>query len=235
MNKLPNNTYFLYRILYPGIWFSVLLVINLLVHDHDRFSNSFVGKQLIISISAISIIFGVIFHYLVEYPKRRKRFKKIEADNGPVDYIINRLKTNHNISKITKSKFYNFYFSILNDDIQQNTHERIYYFSSIYYLIYHVGFITYLYVIFNVFLFLLKSIFIIDGWFMYSVSINIYYPSLLQIIILLPFSYILTKKEGKGEKSLKVMFNIQTDWVERNWSSVEKKYTESFENSKIFN
>jgi len=230
MNKLPTSTYFIYRILFPGVWFSILLIINLIIHDINFYQNFLTDKIVFSILSVLSVVFGLIIHYLVNYPRKRKRFKLIEKEDGPVDFLINRIKQKYpNIfSKLTRKKVYNFYFGILNDDIPQNTKERIYYFSSIYYLIYHIGFISIIFIFINLIIFFAKSFSILNGMFFPYVTFCFYYPSIIEILLLVIFCIIILKKEGQGERYLRLMFNIQKDWVERNWSIVENKFLDSF-------
>ena len=215
MNKLPNNTYFLYRILFPGLWFSILLFINLIMHDVDFYKEFISDKQLFVALAVLGVVFGLIIHYLINYPRKRKRFKLIEKENGPVQYIIDRVERKHPniISKISLKKLYSFYFSILNDEIPSSTKERIYYFSSIYYLIYHIGIVSILFIIINSVLLIANSFSINHGMFFTFLTFDLYYPSLIEIIILLGFCLIILKNEGQGERYLRLMFNSQKDWV----------------------
>lgn len=231
MNKLPNNTYFLYRVLFPGLWFSILLFINLILHNIDFYKEIITDRHLFAVLSVFGVVFGLIIHYLINYPRKRKRFKKIEKENGPVEYLINRIENKYPViySKLNLKKIYSFYFSLLNDEIPPDSKERIYYFSSIYYLIYHIGFISILYIVFNIITFGIKSFSIKSGMFFSYISFELYYPSLIEIIILAIFCLIILKKEGKGERYLRLMFTTQKDWVERNWSKVEEKFLDSFD------
>lgn len=159
MNKLPNSTYFLYRIFFPGIWFSTLLFVNLLVHNINFYKKFLSDKELFIALSVLGVVFGLIIHYLINYPRRRSRFKQIEKENGPIRYITDRLNRKYPslMTKIGNKKISSFYFSILNDDIPENSRERIYYFSSIYYLVYHIGFVSVLFIISNSIFVIIKS------------------------------------------------------------------------------
>jgi hypothetical protein len=204
-------------------------------HNFAIYNSILTDIQFFITNSIFSIVFGVIIHYLINFPRKRKRFQVIEEQNGPIAYLLNRLKGKYPdiVANIGPKKIYNFYFSILNDEIPTASKERIYYFSSIYYLMYHIGFISLFFIIFNSILFIIESFTIINFalfniLYFRFITFDLYYPSFLQLLILIPLCIIILRKESQGERYLRLMFDIQTNWVERNWSIVDKKFKESF-------
>jgi len=227
VKKFFDGYYWMFRIVIPGTWCSVLVMILLRIYKIKFFSEYVSGLQAAKTVLGFGIAFGLFFHYITNYPRKRYKFKEIERLYGPIDFLLEICKKCQKHCKIRKSYEHlsSAYFSMLNDDIPSGTRNIVYYFSSIYLMFMHVAFISAVMGSFN-------GLFLI--WRICSDSNAHLITCGLYSFILVAISLFLTRKNAVPEGYLLRMFTIQTDWIKSNENIWKKKLCDYYEYTVVF-
>ena len=221
MNKFFDAYYWMFRVVIPGIYCSVIVLFFFRIYEIESISQYLTGLKVLTLISGFGIAFGLLFHYVINYPRRRKRFKEIERQYGPIDYLLAlcmKCEKPCNIQK-SYSKISHVYFAILNDDIPAGTRSIVYYFSSVYLLFAHIAFISAVIAAINSIFFIWRII--CQGKVPFFLSIL--FTSLLAIV-----SIFLSRKNSTPERYLITMFESQTEWLKRNESIINERLCDTY-------
>jgi len=221
MNKFFDANYWMFRVVIPGIYCSVIVLFFFRIYEIESISQYLTGLKVLTLISGFGIAFGLLFHYVINYPRRKKRFKEIERQYGPIDYLLALCMKCDKLCNIQKSysKISHVYFAILNDDIPAGTRSIVYYFSSLYLLFTHVAFISAVMAAINSIFFTCRIFF--QGKTPFFLSIL--FSSFLAIV-----SIVLTKKDSMPERYLIRMFESQTEWLKRNESITKERLCDTY-------
>ncbi len=221
MNKFFDAKYWMFRVVIPGIYCSVIVLFFFRIYEIEFVSQYLTGFKLLTLISGFGIAFGLLFHYIIDYPRKRKRFRKIEKKYGPIDYLLNiclECEKHCNIQK-SYSKISHVYFSILNDDIPAGTRSIVYYFSSVYLLFAHIAFISAVIAAINSIFFIWRII--CQGKVPFFLSILL--SSLLAIVAI-----VLARENSEPERYLITMFESQTEWLKRNERIINERLCDKY-------
>lgn len=221
MNKFLDANYWMFRVVIPGIYCCVIVLFFFRIYEIKFIFQYLVGLKALTLISGCGIGLGLLFHYVIDYPRQKKRFKEIEAQYGPIDYLLRicvKCEKPCNIQK-SYSKMSYVYFSILNDDVPAGTRSVVYYFSSVYLLFTQVAFISAVIAAIN-------SIFF--TWTIFSQGKAPFFLSILFSSLLAVVSIVLTRKDSAPERYLIRMFESQTEWLKRNKSIINERLCDTY-------
>ena len=221
MNKFFDAYYWMFRVVIPGIYCSVIVLFFFRIYEIESISQYLTGLKVLTLISGFGIAFGLLFHYVINYPRRKKRFKEIERQYGPIHYLLALCMKCDKLCNIQKSysKISHVYFAILNDDIPAGTRSIVYYFSSVYLLFAHIAFISAVIAAINSIFFIWRII--CQGKVPFFLSIL--FTSLLAIV-----SIFLSRKNSTPERYLITMFESQTEWLKRNQRIVNQRLCDAY-------
>ena len=186
-----------------------------------KIASSMLGSFTIAGvIVSAGLAIGLVTHYLIDYPRRRKRFKEIEETHGPIHHLLKICSDCGRPCRIEKSYagVLPFYFSILNDEIPPGTRSMAYYFSSVYLMFTHIAFLSAVMGTANS---------IALCWYGVRMTWALIGISIAYSVVLLTLGVFLTKKGAPPEAYLVRMFEMQKEWLKRNENRVREKLCES--------
>lgn len=218
MVRAPTTSYFFYRIVIPGAWTALLLYMYGRILWPHELTRALSGIALTSVIAVASIVLGVLLHYGLNYPRRRRRFREIEKECGPIDYVMSLCPNGVGFRAAT-----HFYFSLLHEEIPKGTRERVYYFSSVYLMLTHCAFAGVLVGILGT---LAHNLLV---WFGSS---DPSYGLLGLSVGLALVAWAIDNNHIDAEKYLVLMFEMQKEWVRTHRQLVLQKMHEAF-NSQI--
>ena len=223
MNKLLDSNYWMFRVVIPGVWCCVITIFLLRIFKINFIGEHLSGIQVATAISGFGIACGLLFHYVINYPRRRKRFKDIEKQYGPIHHILDACDNCDRPCTVSKSYegISHTYFGILNNDMPAGTRNMVYYFSSVYLLFAHIAFISVIMVVLSLGFLGWKVVFVRD--------LSAVVWTLIFAVTLLTVFVLLNRKNSPPEKYLVRMFEMQTEWLKANNDILKKRVCDCFE------
>jgi len=225
--KFFDVYYWLFRVVVPGHWlvFLTWLIGRLHYAKHAlSLSKHVVELGGVSAVLACGIGAGLFLHYIVQYPRRRARFREIEKEYGPIDYLLSMCKACDKACTMEKSftgmKY--FYFSLLNETIPVATRSRVYYFSSIYLMFAHIAFVS-------VALAVVNGVCAVERVVVMESRLDL--NSAIVSVVLICLCWLLLKRNGAPENYLIQMFEIQKEWVRRNMETVRERLCKVYRSS----
>jgi hypothetical protein len=211
MNHHSSSKFGLYetlRIIVPGFYFTTLLLM---------FYWCFVWKIVYYSLDALTLILLFLFvttvsgltMYAKETAKRRRAF----IENQPSNFLKERSKLLKNTELLDDASARKLYFYILNHEVPQSFHDKIFFFGTIYHIMILVRRTTFWFALASLAGILIQ---IAVGRTLAEQSASVVFAVSVLVI------YSLNVRYNKADRKMQENYQDQIFWLEMNQDLVEK-------------